>query len=70
MGRQDEAGEQLQRALELEPEGLNYLHAYADYLLRRSRLDEALGIAERMITQHPDQPIGRQMKAAIQDAQR
>jgi tetratricopeptide (TPR) repeat protein len=70
MGRVDEAREQLRRALEIEPDGLNYMHAYADHLMRAGRLDEALAIAERMIARHPDEPIGHQMKAAIENSPR
>ena len=65
IGRTDEAERALRQALEIEPEGLDYLHAYADHLFRRGRLDEALALAERMIELYPDQPIGHQIKAAI-----
>jgi tetratricopeptide (TPR) repeat protein len=66
LGRLDEAEVQLRRALEIEPDGLQYMHAYADHLYRRGRYDEALTIAERMIDLYPDQPVGHQLKAAIE----
>jgi tetratricopeptide (TPR) repeat protein len=68
-GRLDEAEEPLRGALTLEPNGLPYLHAYADHLFRRGRLDDALTVAEKMIELYPDQPIGQQIKAAIERAQ-
>jgi len=70
MGRIGEAEQALKRALELEPTRLDYLYAYADHLLRRGRLEEARALAERMIELHPDEPIGHQMKAVIEQAQR
>ena len=68
-GRLDEAGRALRRAVELEPRGLDYLHAYADHLARRGRREQALALVERMIELYPDQPIGHQMKAAINSRQ-
>jgi tetratricopeptide (TPR) repeat protein len=65
MGRLDQAERALRHALAIEPEGLDYLYAVADHLFRRGRLNEALALAERMIKLYPNQPIGHQMKAAI-----
>ena len=69
MGRMEEAGQFLRRALEIEPDALDFMHAYADHLFRSGRLDEARALAERMIELYPDRPIGHQIKAAIDDAQ-
>lgn len=65
LGQLDKAEAALRRALEIEPAGLDFLHAYADHLLRRGRLDDARVIVARLIELHPDQPVGRQLKAAI-----
>ena len=65
-GRSDDAERALRRAVEIEPNGLDYLYAYADHLFRRGRRDEALVLAERMIELYPDEPIGHQIKAAIE----
>jgi tetratricopeptide (TPR) repeat protein len=66
LGRLDEAELALRSALEIEPEGRDYLHALADHLLRRGRRAEALTLAERLINLYPAQPIGHQIKAAIE----
>ncbi len=65
LGRLDEAEQSLRHALDLAPQGLDYLHAYADHLYRRDRLSEARAIAERLIEHHPAQPIGHQLRSAI-----
>jgi len=67
-GQADEAYRELSRALEIEPENLDYLFALADHTLRRGRLQEALALADRMIATHPDQRIGRDVKAEIEKA--
>jgi len=67
-GQPDEAYGELGRALELEPTNLDFLFALADHTLRRGRLQEALALADRMIAAHPDQRIGRDVKAEIEKA--
>jgi len=67
-GQLDEAYRALAHALELEPTNLDYLFALADHTLRRNRLQEALALADRMIAAHPDQRIGRDVKAEIEKA--
>jgi len=66
LGRIDEAEQALAEALSLEPDNLEYLYALADHLARRGRLQEALRLAERMIVAHPDNPLGRELKMAIE----
>lgn len=66
MLRDEEAEIALNRALSLEPESFDYLYAMADFLYKRDRFDEALGIAERMIEAHPQQRAGYDIRAAIQ----
>ncbi len=69
MGRIDEAGRELRRALDIDPESLDYMHALVDHLMRRGRLEEAHAIAERMIALYPSEPVGHQLKSAIESMQ-
>ena len=66
----EQAGLALRTALDLEPERIDYLHAWADHLMRTGHLAEAGVVADRMITLHPDMPIGFRMKEAIDAARR
>jgi len=65
LGRINEAEGELRRALAIEPTRLDYLHALADFLYRHGRFDEAGTLADRMIQLYPNEPIGHQLKAAI-----
>jgi len=68
LGRIDEAEGALLRAVELEPENLDYLYGLADHLARAGKLRSALDVAEQMIATHPENPIGRDLKAQLQRA--
>jgi tetratricopeptide (TPR) repeat protein len=57
--RDHEAELALRRALDLEPQNLDYLYALADFYLKRQRWNEARHIARRMVTNHPQQAVGR-----------
>ena len=63
--RQPEAEAALQRAIELEPESLEYLYALADHYVKRGEPARALPLAERMITAHPEEPFGREYQAFL-----
>jgi len=66
MKQWDEAETALKRALEVEPESMDYLHAMADHYLRRGMLEAAGHIAQRMVDQHPANPLGRQILGFIE----
>jgi len=68
LGRDAEAREALERALALEPENLSYLYALADHYAKHGNPRRAMDLAERMIASHPDQRIGRDMKANLERA--
>jgi tetratricopeptide (TPR) repeat protein len=70
LGRLDESETALQRALALEPDNLDFMFALTDHYLRRGNLPAALQMADRMIARHPENEIGRQMKARIESAMR
>jgi tetratricopeptide (TPR) repeat protein len=54
------------KALELEPDNLEYLFALADFYLKRGKLQKAKRIAEKMIVQHPTQRIGQDILNLIE----
>ncbi len=69
MLKQDrEAEAALGRALALEPENMDFLHALADFYFKRGRLSEAEQIAQRMTAADPSQTIGRQILEAIRQS--
>jgi len=68
LGRLDVAEAALHRALELEPDSLDYLVALAEHSIRRGRLPEALALARRMAAAHPEDPTGRDLAARIERA--
>jgi predicted CXXCH cytochrome family protein len=70
LGRDAEAEAALGRALAVEPDNLDYLYALADHYVKRQRFDDALPLAERMITTHPGNRIGSDLKALIERARR
>jgi predicted CXXCH cytochrome family protein len=70
LGRSDQAEAALLRALNVEPDNLDYLYALADHYIKQRQLLEALAMADRMIASHPDNPIGRDLKQNIERALR
>jgi Tfp pilus assembly protein PilF len=61
LGRDLQAEYALQRAVELEPDNLEYLNAIAQYYLKREKYQEAKRIAEQIITRHPASRLGPQL---------
>ena len=59
------AEERLRRALELEPDNLDFQYALADHYIKRGLLEQAIPVVERMIVTHPDNPIGGQIMEYI-----
>ncbi len=51
-----EAEAALQRALDLEPENIDFLYALFDFYFKRSKFDRAKGIAETMVRVNPGLP--------------
>jgi tetratricopeptide (TPR) repeat protein len=68
LGRLAEAEAALTRVVEMEPENLDYLYALADHYIKRGDFQRALPIAERMIAAHPEQRVGHDLKAYVQQA--
>jgi tetratricopeptide (TPR) repeat protein len=61
MGADASAVTELQAALALEPQTLDYQYGLADHYLKRGRFEEARPIVEDMVSMHPENPIGNQM---------
>jgi len=57
---------ELQAALSLDPQSLDFLYGLADHYLKRGLFEKARPVAESMAKIHPDNPIGNQMLDFIQ----
>jgi tetratricopeptide (TPR) repeat protein len=66
LGHDAEAEAALLKALNIEPQSVDYLYALIDFYYRRGILDKALELAERMIAAHPENRMGYDIKAAIE----
>ena len=69
MGEDAGAEGALSKALNLEPQSIDYLFALIDFYYKRGRLNEALELAEQMIITHPEIRLGHDIKAEIQAQQ-
>ncbi len=65
LGRSGEALHELEAALELEPENIDYLYALATHLIDRRDLAAAGELAERIIAAQPDLSLGRELKEMV-----
>jgi tetratricopeptide (TPR) repeat protein len=70
VGRTDEAGQALRTAAEIEPGNLDYLFGLADFHARAGDLGAAIAVAEQMIAAHPENPLGRDLRAQLERALR
>jgi Tfp pilus assembly protein PilF len=61
LGRDLQAESALQRAVELQPDNLEYLNAIAQYYLKREMYQQAKRIAEQIISRHPSNRLGPQL---------
>ncbi len=68
LGRDAEAEAALKKALDREPDTLEYLHALADHYVRRGELHKALSVADKMLASHPDNRLARDVKAYVERA--
>jgi tetratricopeptide (TPR) repeat protein len=66
MGNDTEAEAALGQALALEPENIDYLYALIDFHFRRGDRQAALDLADRMIAAHPENRLGYDLKARIE----
>jgi tetratricopeptide (TPR) repeat protein len=66
LGNDAEAEAALLKALDVEPQSVDFLYALIDFYYRRGRQTEALELVERLIAAHPENPLGHDIKAAIE----
>jgi tetratricopeptide (TPR) repeat protein len=64
--RDAEAEAALLKALELEPDSMDYLYALADYYLKRGELQKAKDMAAQMTAKHPANRMGRELLELIE----
>jgi Flp pilus assembly protein TadD len=62
----DQAEAALQKALELAPDSLDYLHVLANYYMKRGQLAKAESLARQMVEKHPSSPLGHDFLRALQ----
>jgi len=65
LGRLKEAETALLRTLEIEPDSMDFLHALADHYIKTRKFREAKAIAEQMISKHPSNTLGPEMRKYI-----
>jgi predicted CXXCH cytochrome family protein len=70
LGRSGEAEVALRHAVELEPSDVDFMYALADHYVKRGEFRKALPIAERMESTHPENTLGRDLKAHIENTLR
>jgi tetratricopeptide (TPR) repeat protein len=66
LNRDVEAEQELMAALKLEPDGLDYLYALADYHLKRENLQRAKRFADKIVALHPDNSQGLRIQRFIE----
>ena len=66
LGNDAEAERALNKALEQESQSIDYLYALIDFYYRRGRKAEALALTDQLIAAHPENRIGRDLKAMIE----
>jgi len=67
LGRED-ADAELRKALDLEPENLDFLYALAEHYLKHDKLTEAREVITRMIESHPESPLGPRLMSIVEQA--
>jgi tetratricopeptide (TPR) repeat protein len=64
--QKDEKAEQvLLRALEIDPNSMEYLYALTDFYLKRNKLQKAKDMAQQMVVKHSDEPVGQELLGII-----
>ena len=64
--RDKKAEQALLKALEIEPNSMDYLYALADFYLKRGKFQKAKGMAQQMVVKHPNKPIGKELLGIIE----
>ena len=53
--------------IELDPDNLDFMYALADHYIKRGLLQKALEVAERMIALEPQNRLGHDIKAHVEN---
>ena len=64
--RDNKAEQALLRALEIDPNSMEYLYALADFYLKRGKFQKAKDIALQMVVKHPDKSLGKELLGIIE----
>ena len=64
--RDNKAEQALLKALEIDPNNMEYLYALADFYLKRGKFQTAKDIAQQMVVKHPNKPIGKELLGIIE----
>jgi tetratricopeptide (TPR) repeat protein len=64
--RDTDAEAALIKALEIDSDNLDYLHAIADFYLKKGNFQQAKKVAEQIVTKHPTQRIGHDILKIIE----
>ncbi len=59
--KNDEAEAAFLKALELEPDNIDFLYAFATHFLKKGELRKASIVAQRMVEKHPSHPLTRKL---------
>ena len=59
----------LQKAIDIDPDNIDFLYALADFYLKRNRWNEARRVAESMVARHPDNRIGHDILGFLKSKQ-
>jgi tetratricopeptide (TPR) repeat protein len=58
LNRHSAAERALYRAFQIDPDSIDFMHALADFYIKRGKLQTAKPIAEQMVAKHPSQRVG------------
>jgi len=63
--RDEKAEQSLLKALEIDPNSMEYLYALADFYLKRGKFQKAKDMAQQLVVKHPNAPIGQKLLGTI-----
>jgi tetratricopeptide (TPR) repeat protein len=63
--RDEKAEQSLLKALEIDPNSLEYLYALADFYLKSGKFQKAKDMAQQLVLKHPNAPIGQKLLGII-----
>ena len=58
LGRSTEAGQSLLKAVEIEPDNIDFIYALADFYIKTGNLSQAKIVVEQIIEKYPNLQLG------------